>query len=428
MLQFQEMTNPIEHKSRIRTIVRACKLIASMGGSRPNVPKSHKIYYQMLADYYTRLSKAKEEGGFMAAHTIFFPVEILYAMDIIPMHTELTAWMTALFSGNYTDLLATSAQVGLAQEICSPYRVLTGALATGSLPRPDIVLWSNLICDNAAKSGELVMHMAGCPGFFIDYPFQQSDYENQYFKEELRELILFLEKQSGHKMDWGKLSESIARINRQIELFREIEELRKTVPTPLPPQDFLKLFTVDCMFAGQPEATTFLEAVRQELTETINSGKGVLATERLRVMNLLFPPILLLGAIEKVSSEHGAISVADPLLCHWEDERLDPQEPLDSVIQKIKMNPIMVMQGPLDEKIIKTVVNCATQHKVDGAIHYAHVGCRQSAPLIKLIKDALNQIDVPVLVLDCDIIDTTVAPEEEVCQKLTQFFELMEER
>jgi benzoyl-CoA reductase/2-hydroxyglutaryl-CoA dehydratase subunit BcrC/BadD/HgdB len=241
-------------------------------------------------------------------------------------------------------------------------------------------------------------------------------------------MIHSLEKQSGHKMSWDKLSESIARINKQIELFRQIEELRQTIPSPLPPQDFLKLFTVDCMFAGQPEATRFLETVHQELTEVVQGRKEVPRLERFRVMNLLFPPILLLGAIEKVSSEHGAVSVADPLLCHWEEERLDPKEHLDSVIKKIKMNPVMVMHGPLDEKIIKLVVNSAIQHKIDGAIHYAHVGCRQSGALIKVLKDALNEIDIPVLVLDCDIIDTTVAPEEEVCQKLKQFFELLEER
>ena len=422
------MVSSTSQSSRIRTIVRACKLVASMSGPNADVPESHKIYYQMLADYYTRLMKAKEEGNFIAAHTIFFPVEILYSMDIVPMHTELTGWMTALFSGNYVELLGTSSEVGLAPEICSPYRVLTGALAKGSVPKPDTVLWSNLICDNAAKSGELVMYLTGCPGLFIDYPFQESDYENQYFKEDLTELISSLEKQSGRKMNWDKLSEHIARIKRQVELFRDIEELRKTVPCPLAPQDFLKLFTVDCMFAGQPDATRFLEAVHRELTGKVKEQKGISRPERLRIMNLMFPPILLLGAIDKASAEYGAVSVADPILCHWGEGQLDPDKPLDSVIEKIKMNPIMCMHGPLDEKIKKLLTNCAIQHKIDGAIHYAHVGCRQSGALIKFMKDALNEIDIPVLVLDCDIIDTTVAPEEEVCQKLKQFFELLEER
>lgn len=415
-------------KSRIKTIVRACRLIARMSKAHPEVLESHSIYYQMLVDYYTRLLKAQEEGNFVAAHAIFFPVEILYAMDIVPMHTELTAWMTALFSGSCADLLSTSAEVGLAPEICSPYRVLAGAFALGALPRPDVMLWSNLVCDNSAKSGELVMDMSGCPGFFLDCPFQQTDDENRYLKEEIEDMIHFLEKQSGHKMDWDKLSENIARMDRQIELYRKINELRQTVPSPFPPQDFLKLFTVDCLFAGQPEATEYLETFRQELIETIRVLKETPRPERFRVMNIGMPPVLFMGAIEKVSLEYEAVSVADPFFCNWGEGQLDPQKPLDSVMKKLSMNPVMVMYGPLDERLLDLIINCAKQHKIDGAIHYAHVGCKQSAATIKIIKDALNEIDVPVLILDCDIIDTTVTPEEEVREKLKQFFELLEDR
>jgi len=417
-----------EKKSRIKTIVRACRLIARMSKGRPEVLESHRIYYQMLADYYDRLLKAQEEVEFVAAHTIFFPVEILYAMDIVPMHTELTAWMTALFSGSYADLLSTSAEVGLAPEICSPYRVLTGALAAGCLPRPDVVLWTNLVCDNSAKGGEPVMAMSGCSGFFLDCPFRQTDYENRYLKEELEDMIHFLEKQVGRKMNWNKLSDNIAQSDRQIELYRKINELRQTVPSPFPPQDFLKLFTVDCFFAGQPEATNYLETFHQELLETIRDGKGMASPERFRVMSIGMPPVLLMGAIEKVSLEYGAVSVADPFFCNWGEGRLDPQKPLDSVMKKISMHPVMVMYGPLDERLLDMLINCARQHKIDGAINYAHVGCKQGAATIKIVKDVLNEIDVPMLILDCDIIDTTIAPEEEIREKLRQFFELLEDR
>ena len=422
------MISSVDKKDRIGMVVRACKLIASMSKTRPEVKESHKIYYQMLADYYTRLLKAREEGNFIAAHTIFFPVEILYAMDIVPMHTELTAWMTALFSGNCANLLATSAGVGLAPEICSPYRVLTGALAEGSLPQPNAVLWTNLVCDNAAKSGEMIMYMSGCPGFFVDCPFKQTNSEDSYLKEELEDMIHFVEKQSGREIAWDKLSENIDRMDRQITLFREINKLRQSVPSPLPPQDFLKLFTVDCLFAGQPEATEYLETVRQELIDTIRSGEEVSSPECLRLMNIGMPPILHLGAIERASLEHGAVSVVDPLLCNWGEGRLDPKKPLDSIVKKIKMNPVMLMYGPLEKKSVNKIIEYAIQYKIDGAIHYAHVGCRQGAAIIKPLKDGLNEIGVPVLVLDCDIIDTTVTPEEEIGRKLEQFLELLEDR
>jgi benzoyl-CoA reductase/2-hydroxyglutaryl-CoA dehydratase subunit BcrC/BadD/HgdB len=398
-----------------------------MAKAQPETPRSLLLYYKMLEDYFTRIQRAHEEGRFLAAHTIFFPVEILYAMDLVPMHTELTAWMTALFTGDTDDLLAKSAEVGMAPEICSPYRVLGGALAKGALPRPDVVLWTNMICDNAGKGGDLIMHMSGCSGFFVDCPFHKSDYEQVYLKHELQDMITFLEKQSGHAIDWNKLSEYINQINKQINLYHKINELRQNVPSPFAPQDFLKLFTVDCLLAGQPEATEYLEQVYSELKEKI--GKGNVAKERFRIMNIMMPPVLLLESIAKVSTEFGAVSVADPFFCEWAEGQLDPQKPLESVIQKMEMHPVMSMYGPLDEGVLlQKVIDCVSRYRIDGAIHYAHIGCRQSASLIKLIKETLNNQGIPVLILDSDIIDVTITPEEELYGKLRQFFELLEDR
>ncbi len=421
------MLSSKENQNRIGTIARACRIIGRMAKAQPDTPLSHILYYQMLADYFTRILKAREENRFLAAHTIFFPVEILYAMGIVPMHTELTAWMTALFGGDVGDLLAKSAEVGMVPEICSPYRVLVGALAKGSLPRPDVALWTNLICDNAGKSGDFIMHLSGCSGFFVDCPFKKSDYEKDYLKRELQDMIAFLEKQSGCRMDWNKLSEGIARVGKQIELYREINDLRRHRPSPFPPEDFLKLFTVDCLMAGQPEVTLYLEQVCRELKD--KTQQGGFAEERFRILNLMMPPVLFLGSIAKVSAEFGAVSVTDPFFCEWGDGQIDPRKPLDSIIQKIEMHPVMSMYGPLDEGfLLQKVVDCASRYQVDGAIHYAHIGCRQSAALIKLLKDTLNAQGIPVLILDCDIIDITVTPEEDLNNKLRQFFELLEDR
>ena len=62
----------------------------------------------------------------MAAHTVFFPVEILYAMGIAPLHNEVTTWTSALLLGNQTEFLTAGAEAGLAAEICSPHRGLAG--------------------------------------------------------------------------------------------------------------------------------------------------------------------------------------------------------------------------------------------------------------------------------------------------------------
>jgi benzoyl-CoA reductase/2-hydroxyglutaryl-CoA dehydratase subunit BcrC/BadD/HgdB len=422
------MTGPQGRENKLNSIIRACRIIVKMNQANPEMRKSEAMYYQMLANYYTRLLNARKDGDFVAAHTVFFPAEILYSMDIVPMHTETTTWMIALFTGDSADMLAAGAELGLASEICTPHRGLAGAFSMGALPRPDAMLWSNLVCDNTAKSGELLMEINKCPGFFIDHPFQHSKDEEKYLVGELNDMIHFLEEKSGRKMDWDRLAGIVARMDRQIELLREINELRKAVPTPFSPQGFLQLLTIDYLFPGLPEATEYLETLRDELVEKVEAGKGAVSPERFRLMSLFIPPMYLIGFLEKISQEYGAVSVTEPFFTYWGDGNLDPAKPLESVAKKSYMIPEMRMYGPLDERALEGIADCAEQYRVDGAIYYADVGCRHTCATIKLFKDVLNRQDLPVLTLDCDVVDPTITSEEDVRGKLEQFFELLEDR
>ncbi len=414
--------------SKVKAIIRACRLISRMNRNQPDTRPSENLYYNMLAEYYTRLLEAPENGDFIAAHTVFFPAELIYAMGLLPMHTETTTWMISLFTGDCADLLAAGAGLGLAQEICTPHRGLAGAFALAALPRPDVILWSNMVCDNTAKSGELLMELAGCPGFFLDHPFKDSPEERQYLVSELADMVSFLEEQSGRRMDWDRLSEIVARMDRQIQLIREINELRQHVPSPFRSRGFLELLTVDYLFPGQPAAITYLETLKQELAEAVERGEGAVPEERFRLMSLFIPPMYLIPFIDRLSREHGAVSVIEPFFTFWGEGRLDPSRPLESVAQKSYMLPEMRMYGPLDERALDAIVQCAEEWKVDGAIYYADVGCRHTCATVKLFKDRLTEVDVPVLTLDCDVVDPTATTEEEVREKMERFFELLEDR
>jgi len=399
-----------------------------MNQGSPDVRKSQIMYYDMLTKYFSRLLHARENGDFVAAHTVFFPSEIIYAMDLVPMHTETTTWMTSLFTGECSDLLSAGASLGLASEICTAHRGLAGAFSTGSIPHPNVMLWSNMVCDNTAKSGELIMELCDCPGFFIDRPFKNSDDEVAYLTSELSDLVQFLEKSSGKKMSWDKLSAIVARMDRQIELTRQINELRKNVPTPFRPQGFLELLTIDYLFPGQPEAIEYLETLYTELSEAVEKGEGAVSQERFRLMSFFVPPMYLMAFLDRISREYNAVSVIEPFFTYWGEGKLDPAHPLESVAKKSYMIPEMRMYGPLDERALNSIRDCVKQYKVDGAIYYADVGCRHSCATIKLFKDVLNDMDVPVLTIDCDVLDPTITSEEEVREKLERFFALLEDR
>jgi benzoyl-CoA reductase/2-hydroxyglutaryl-CoA dehydratase subunit BcrC/BadD/HgdB len=418
-----------EHKSEVDLLVRTCRLLARMNRGRPDTRVSETLYYNLLAEYYTRVRDAHVKGKLLASHTVFFPTEILYAMDIVPMHTEMTTWLTALFLNEQAELLAKGAELGLAPEICSPHRGVAGIFALNAIPRPDVILWSNLICDNTAKSGEMMMELSHSPGFFLDNPFQNSPGEIDYLVGELEDMVRFLEEKSGKKMDWNKLSEIVAHSDKEIELYREICELRKAVPSPMPFSGYLELLSADYMFPGQPESIQYLTQLRDELKTVVQQGKGAVTPERFRLMTLFVPPMYLMGHLARFFEEHGAVSVVEPLFTRWSEGRLDPAHPLESVAKKSFMIPERrSMYGPLGEQALQDITEAAEQYKVDGAIYWAFMGCRHTCATIKIIKEILSEIDIPMLTIDCDIVDPTINSKEEIQQKLEQFFELLEDR
>jgi benzoyl-CoA reductase/2-hydroxyglutaryl-CoA dehydratase subunit BcrC/BadD/HgdB len=350
-------------------------------------------------------------------------------MDIVPMHTETTTWLCALFLKEQAELLAKGAELGLAPEICSPHRGVAGIFGLNAIPHPDVILWSNLICDNTAKCGELMMALSCSPGFFLDNPFQNSPMEVSYLTGELEDMVHFLEERSGRKMDWDKLAEIVARTNQEIELYREIDELRKAVPTPMSILGYLELISADYLFPGQPEAIQYLTVLRDELRAMVQQGKGAVPTERFRLMTLFIPPLYLMSYLGRLFEEYGAVSVVEPLFTRWSEGWLDPARPLDSVAKKSFLLPERrSMYGPLSEQALQDIIDGSEQYKIDGAIYWAFMGCRHTCATVKVIKETLLEIDVPMLTIDCDIVDPTINSEEEVRDKLTQFFELLEDR
>jgi benzoyl-CoA reductase/2-hydroxyglutaryl-CoA dehydratase subunit BcrC/BadD/HgdB len=417
-----------EKHTKFERLVRSCRMIQKMNRGRTETTRSESLYMEMLTAYFTHILEASRDKQPFVLHTIFMPAEILYAMDIVPMHAETTSWMVPAFSGNVAELIAKAAEMGLAPEICSAHRVMAGAYAAGDMPRPDAILWSSLSCDNSVKSGELLVKLNRCPGFFADIPYNDSPSEIQYAANEFQDMVRFLEKTTGKKMDWKRLSDIIARLNRQIELYREIYELRKAVPSPFPMHRFTELFMTLYLFPGHPDAITYLETLRDELSLMVKNGQGAVKVERFRLMSLFMPPAYMMGLLGEISRESGAVSVVEPLFCSWGEDLLDPEKPLESLARKSFMFPESATYGSLNERILKGTLQAARDFKIDGAIFYAHVGCRQGSGLIKTYKDLLNSLDIPMLTLDLDLLDETITSPEEVKTKMQEFLEILADR
>jgi len=182
---------------------------------------------------------------------------------------------------------------------------------------------------------------------------------------------------------------------------------------------------IKAALAGDQRAVTFFEMVRDEVKEKVDRGEGRVPQERHRLLNLYWPPSYNWAIMDWMESEHGAISVAEPVTGSWFRGDPDPAKPLESLARyAFNIECVSLYEGSFGD-----ILRTAVEYQADGTIFWAHIGCRMSCATIKMIKDALmEQTGLPTLILDYDVMDPTYAPVDQLKDKLEEFFELLEER
>ncbi len=406
--------------TKYKKTVRILEMLARMCRNQAD-RKAEWFYYSLLADSFRKVQQAIEEKKPVIGHTIFIPTELLFAMDIVPMYLEGTGEIMARMLG-LDEAFAAAKTAGFATELCSGHRLLNAQVIQGWLPRPAAFIWSNLVCDLTAKSGDFLATSYRCPGLYLDRPYHDNPESRQYFINELKNMVQFLEGLTGKKMDYDHLSMVLENSRRSVEVFREICELRKSVPSPMRSHYLIEMILAQLILSGTPELVRFYEAVRDEMLEELR--KPVQRSEKYRLMNFFFYPSYLWKLLNTLESSYQAHIVAEPHLSVWADADIDPHKPLESLAAKAFA---LTDTGPL-KPFVKQVLKIARDYRVDGALYWAHMGCRQTCATIKIIKDSLQNEGIPTLVIDCDLADSTCTSEEEIMNKVEQFFELLDDR
>ncbi|MBI2876992.1 MAG: 2-hydroxyacyl-CoA dehydratase [Candidatus Tectomicrobia bacterium] len=390
--------------------------------------KSDELYYEGVIKYLQRIQRAKEEGTPVIAHTVMIPTEIIYAMDLAPMHLEATSNMMTILLNQYGERFDMARGFGMAPEICSAHRLLTGGYLQGSMPKADAVIWTNQVCDNTAKAGDALMDLNNCPGVFFDRPYDYKPWAVDYLVNEMKEMIAFLEEKTGRKMDYDRLGEVVALSQRVVDLYREIYRIRKAIPAPMRNRSLQSIYVTEMLLNGTPEAVDFFEGLRDEIQE--RAGQVSADDENYRLLFLFLPPSYEMKLLDWMEREHRAKSVMEPFIFYWaEAEPMDPKKPLESLAQRsFYRSLVRQMHGPADY-VLEDVMKLAQEFNTEGVVYFAHLGCRQACALIRTLKDALHRdLDIPTLIVDCDVMDPSLTNSEDLRNKFEGFFEILDDR
>jgi benzoyl-CoA reductase/2-hydroxyglutaryl-CoA dehydratase subunit BcrC/BadD/HgdB len=413
----------------IEEIIGALKKAKEGVKKQPGVMRSSVGYLDVVSTYVERIATAKDEGKWVATHGTQQPLEILEAMDVRGVFNEFWGVASDIVRlESVPEALSVSASTGTPTEVCSFFRNMDGLMHAGKWPRTDFFLYATSCCDNV-KSFHTLGRRYGIPSFGLERSyFPYTTHAMEHWKNEYKRLIAFLEEQTGKKMDYDRLKETVRLSYRLTELHLEIDKLVSHVPCPLSPECFSGTLVAIRLLPGTQKGIDFLTELRDELQERVDKGIGAIENERFRVMWSSFTPFYDPTQMSFMQQKYGAVSVAD-MLSHWRGEAkwmLDPDDPLGNLAYRTVVAPGNC-QYSSGVDVGAVLSDKAYRFKVDAAIFNNNFGCKTGAGYGPIIKDELmRQVKVPTLTLDCDVLDHTFISRADVESQMDSFFEMIE--
>jgi len=358
------------------------------------------------------------------------PVEILVGMGISTVYPE-----------NYGALLgAQKAAVPLAQiaeeqgfspDLCSYARCHMGSVLDpgnapqGGLPKPDLLVASNNICGTVIKWYQALAQRLQVPLFLLDAPYQHEprlpDHALQYVAAQLEDLIAWVTRHTGRKLNQKKFHQALELSNEAVTLWREIRELCQARPSPLNAPDLFLTMAPIVVLRGSKDAVTFYSKLKAEVEERVARGEGAIMEERYR---LLWDNIAIwyrLFRLFSLFTDAGACFVVDTYTNAW-SVSVDTDDPILGLARTYSTVYInQSLQARTDQ-----MTDLVERFGVDGMVFHSNRSCKPySLGQYELLDEIGRRTGVPGVILEADMCDTRLYADEPIKNRIQAFLDML---
>ncbi len=402
---------------------------------------------KLFDKYYENILTAHERGKKLAVITFCFSPSILYAMDVVPICTELlTTLGNLVWKRGMFDYLDHACQVGLPETSCSSQRGALGAYFAGLCQPVDFIICDTPgICDTNANAFSFAASYMDKPFYQLNYPQTLDDERTSgYHVDDYKALICFIEEQTGKKIDYDRLAEVLAEVEKQDVLIADLEDMHTLRPTPLPPLFNMALYAGRFTFCGHKEYTKLLEMMVDTAGKLAAAGLSGLAAgeEKLRAYLFYIDHFTLDMNFWNWFGENGVAHVGGMLSHHFRDnnnyavelkgsaysiDSSSPERMLDSIVQiNSRLPMVRSIRGPYDapNMWLEETLVLAKNFGADCLIYNGTPGCRNTWANVKLMSRDLEKHGYPVYVMYGDAFDDRVESWETTKERLEEFFKI----
>jgi len=347
---------------------------------------------------------------------LFFPCEVLHAMQIIPMFTEgLAGYLNGAFSeGAFINYAENS---GAPKTFCSYHKTLLGASLSDVLEAPRFVANSTLACDANLNTFRTIAAHYNVPHFVVDVPYHCNDETIAYVAHQLEDVTRGIEEIMGEKLEQERLVEVLRSEQRSLQMYRQHLKLlaEKYMPSYLT-TEMHKLFPTHTSL-GTPEAEEYFRLLLED-TQCAAPSQG-----EARYLWVHTIPSWQPSMREFFNFNPRRQLLACDLDFDYMGE-VDVEHPYETMAKRLLLNSFNGAGVHRSERIVQM----AQALKVDGVIYFCHWGCKQTLGNAYLTKTALEKEGIETLVLDGDGCDRTNINDGQMATRVQAFLEMLEDR
>ncbi len=385
---------------------------------------------EMMSLYYLEAKNAAESGRKVAWITGGGPVELLLAMDVIPVYPENHAAMCGAAKMG-VELCEAAEQAGYSRDTCSYFRCDIGSILTGKspvmgLPRPDFVLCCTNTCGTVMKWYETLSRHFDVPLILLDTPYVHDRFTAHslaYIKGQIESAIEQIESVVKCNFDLSRLTEVVELSGRATALWGEVLEACKSIPAPITAFDGFILMAPIVTLRGKKEVVDFYEGLKQELYERVLNGVAAVPGEKYRLLWDNLPIWFKLRGLSRKFAELKACVAASTYLNGWVSYQMDAARPVEAIARAYAsafVNVNLRERAQMMRRIVE-------QYSIDGVIYHSNRSCKPYSLGQYEIKELLAQwAGVPGLVVEADMNDERAFAEGPFLTRIEAFLETLQ--
>ena len=410
------------------------KFLLDTMGLIPELSEEDKLQMKLLNilldSKETVIDCAENDKPFIAGYFCNAP-ELFHAMDLPWYMLMETPFLAASAPFLAEDIKGTE-EIGLGSDLCTAIRLPIYYIETAQMPIPTCVLGLIYPCDGAPMLHQVMMHNKGwrdVPVYAADPPYTSDERAIDYFADELKRMVEFLQKHTGHSLDINMLKTVSEESNRTYSKWQDYNELRRAVPCPHGwGIGGAQAFAVSqCFVAGDPRCTDWFDQLYKCAELRVAKGEGIPGIEeKIRYFWFdIMPYGWVFELMPWLEEEWGAVLTMD-MFGNFPYTLIDTSSEdamFKSLAKRNLIDAPMIRQARgTAENFSNDIRRIVKDYKIDCVVWPGHMGHKDGSAAGGIMRETCRELGVPFLHIGLDLFDRSYTSPDEVKDRFSAFF------